>query len=147
MNRILQSLIIAALLLLAGCSYINGVNVVVRRESAEAFKEQVEGFIRAKGFGPVRHLEGGGFVFVFTPGPDNGPQRGLYTSFFREGDSFRFFVGKANNHSFSAQDKKVVGELIDFLVQHSAMILSGSVSHASSTDEARAAFHAKFKKT
>ena len=61
-----------ALLLLAGCSYVDGVNVVVRRESEEMFKQQVETFIRAKGFGPVRPLEKGGLVLSLTPEPDKG---------------------------------------------------------------------------
>lgn len=145
--RILKSLIVTVLVLITGCSSVDGVSVVVRPESAEAFKEQAEAFIRAKGFGPVRQSEGGGFVLALSPDPDNGPRRGLYASFFREGDSFRFFVGKANNRSFSDQDKKVVGEFIDFLIQHSAMLQSGSASPVSSTGEARAAFHAKFKKS
>ena len=79
----------------------------------------------------------------------------MYTSFFRDGDSFRFVIGKADSRSFSAQDKQVVGEFIDFLIQHSAMIEFGTASRVSSrTEEARtggffqksrrAADHARF---
>lgn len=146
MTRVLKSLVVATMLLLAGCSYFSGVRVEVRPESAEAFKEQAKAFLHSKGYGPVESSAGGVFFVSLMPRAAEGPRRELYAAFFLYEKVPTFVVGKMNNRSFTGEEKKVVGEFIDFLVQHSAMIQSAAASSASTNEESRAAFNATFKK-
>ena len=144
MNLFLARLIIYALFL-SGCSLKDGVSVRVKPKSSSVFKRDMETFLCSKGFQARAACELEGFVLEFRPRTENVSRVRLHALYHEFDGVPRFFIGKGNSNSFTDQEREVIAECIDFLVQRADAIESGFASRAAATKSARANFYAVIK--
>jgi hypothetical protein len=137
---------VCAALLLAGCSFIDGVSVRIRPDKAGIFRSQLEAYLRSKGFTSGGSRDDGGFALEIQHRSGAEPRIGLFAECYTTDGSVRFFVGKGNTHEFSRDEIALVDDCVAFLVANSPMILDGSASDSSTSSPARSAFYAHIKK-
>ena len=137
---------VSALLLLGGCSFIDGVRVELRADSFEALKAEVVPFLQSKGFTSEAPINRFNTSFSRRSGSADVSQRSLFANFYSDGETYFFFVGKGNTHEFSDDEVRVMDECAAFLAECAELIVAGSASKRGTSLNAREKFYAKIKK-
>jgi hypothetical protein len=132
--------LIAVALVLAGCSYRDGIYVIVRSSAASAMKSDSAAWLRARGFEIIPSQDDSGYSAI------RDKTIGLHASFHVFEGKTSLFIGKGNSREFSADETTFMKEFALWLVAHADQIESGHASKASTSAEIREAFYAKIKK-
>lgn len=138
--------LLLAPLSLAGCSFREGIYVVLREDSFGTFKSQVVPLLLKKGFkheeSKLRELT----AFRRSSDSSDDSLRPLYAGLQFDGERHTFFVGKGNTTLFSADEIAVMDDCAGFLAERAEMIVEGHATRGSMSSSARKKFYSKIPK-
>lgn len=127
-------------LVLAGCSFRDGIYVIVRSEAALMMNRESAAWLRTRGFEITPSQDDSGYSAI------RNRTIGLHASFHVFDGKTSLFIGKGNSREFSADEIALMKEFALWLVSHAEWIEVGSASRASTPSEVRGAFYEKIKK-
>lgn len=145
MKKPLRILLAAIALLFSGCSFRDGIYVVIRSQDATHVKEELHAWVAARGFQILEQGQPEGGFFFTRPGPEEG-RIGLSAYFQSSDGRHAFFIGKGNSRRFSEEEIAILDDCAAWLASRSDSIERGFASKASTTGEARRKFYEKIKK-
>ncbi len=131
---------LSAALFLVGCSFRDGIYVIVHSSAASVMKIESAAWLRARGFEDTPSQDGSGYFVA------RDKTIGLFASFHVYEGKTSLFIGKGNSREFSAEEIALMKDFALWLAAHADRIEAGSASRASTSTEVREMFYAKIKK-